>query len=149
MNSPLAHIHIKPSAKLVAQHTPIFIPIHWKKIIKESLDHDVQQSTITPVPIGTPVKWCSPMVVTSKTAILHHLNTQCLCGAHHTLSPFQAASSIPPNTWKTILDAVDGYHTITLNRDSQPLITFITEWSKYMYLFLPQGYLGSGDAYTK
>ena len=35
-------------------------------IIKESLDHDVQWGIITPVQIGTPVEWCSPMVVTSK-----------------------------------------------------------------------------------
>ena len=91
MNSPPADIHIKPNAKPIAWHTPIPIPIHWKKIIKESLDHDVQLGIINPVPTGTPVEWCSPMVVTSKkdetpwkTVNLQHLNAQSLCEAHHT-----------------------------------------------------------------
>ena len=112
MNSLPAH---KPNAKPVAQHTLIPIAIHWKKIIKESLDYNVQQGIITPVPIGTSVEWYNPMIVTSKkdgaprkTVDLQHLNAQCLCKTHHTQSPFQAASSIPPNTWKTVLDAVDG-----------------------------------------
>ena len=60
MNLLPAHIHLKPSAKPVARHIPIPIPIHWKKIIKELLDDDVQQGIITPCLIGTPV------VVTSK-----------------------------------------------------------------------------------
>ena len=68
-----------------------------------------------------------------KTVDLQHLNAQRLRETHHTQSPFQAASSIPPNTWKTILDAVDGFNAITLDRESQPLTTFITEWGRYMY----------------
>ena len=56
MNSLPAHMHIKANVKPVAQHTSIAIPIHWKKIIKELLDHDVQQDIIIPVPIGTPVE---------------------------------------------------------------------------------------------
>ena len=151
INSLPAHIHLS-----ITTHTPITITICRKKIIMESLDHDVQRGIITPVPIGTPVEWCSPMVVTSKkdgnprkTVNLQYLNAQCLCKTHHTQSPLQAASSIPPNTWKTILDAVDGYHAITLHKESQPLTTFITEWGQHMYLHLPQGYLASGDAYTR
>ena len=81
-----------------------------------------------------------------KNVDLQHLNAQGACETHHTQSPFQAASSVPPNTWKTILDAFDGYHVITLNRKSQPLTTFIIEWGRY--LRLPQGYLASGDVYT-
>ena len=84
-----------------------------------------------------------------KTVDLQHLNAQRLSETHHTQSPFQAASSIPPNTWKTVLDAVDGFNAITLDRESQPLTTFITEWGRCMYLCLPQGYLASGDAYAK
>ena len=68
------------------------------------------------------------MVVTSKKdgtprkAIdIQHLNAKYLRETHHTQSPFQAASSIPPNTWKTILDAVDGYHAIILDREIQLL----------------------------
>ena len=116
----------------------------------------MQWGIITPVSIGTPIEWCSPMVVTSKkvgtlqkTVHLQHLNAQCFSKTHHTQSPFQAASSIPLNTQKTVLDTVNGYHAITLDRESQPLTTFITEWGTHMYLHLPQGYLASGDANTR
>ena len=44
---------------------------------------------------------------------------------------------------------MDGYHAIELDAESQPLITFITEWGRYLYLHLPQGYLAAGDAYTR
>ena len=43
---------------------------------------------------------------------------------------------------------MDGYHSIPLDEESQPLITFIMAWSHFMYLRMPQGYLASGDAYT-
>ena len=33
--------------------------------------------------------------------------------------------------------------------ESQTLTTFITEWGRYMYLQLPQGFLTSTDAYTR
>ena len=89
------------------------------------------------------------MVPHKKTVDLQNLNAQCLCETHHTQSPFQTASSIPPNTWKTVSDAVDGYHAITLNKESQPLTTFITEWGRYMYLRLPQRYLAFGDVHTR
>ena len=56
---------------------------------------------------------------------------------------------VPPNSRKTVLDAVDGYHSVALDEESQPLTTFITEWGRYMYRRMPQGYLASGDAYTR
>ena len=55
---------------------------------------------------------------------------------------------MPPNTKKTVLDSVDGYHSVILDEDSQSLTTFITEWGRLMYPRMPQGYLASGDAYT-
>ena len=123
--------------------------------MKESLDRDVERGIIAPVLIGTPVEWCSPMVVTAKkngkpsrTIDLQHLNSQCSRETHHCQSPFIAACQAPPNTKKTILDAMDGYHAIELDAESQPLATFITEWGRYLYLRLPQGYLAAGDAYT-
>ena len=47
------------------------------------------------------------------------------------------------------MDAADGFHAILLKKESQPLTTFITEWGRYMYLQLPQGFLASTDAYTR
>ena len=75
--------------------------------------------------------------------------SQCKRETHHTSSPFQLSLQVPPNTKKTVLDAVDGYHSIPLDEESQPLTTFITEWGRFMYLRMLQGYVASGDAYTR
>ena len=156
MTMPPANIHLNENAKPYTPHTPIPVPLHWKKEVKESLDRDVEREIIAPVPIGTLVEWCSPMVVTAKktgkpsrTIDLQHLNSQCSRETHHCQSPILAACQVPPNTKKTILDGVDGYHVIKLDAESQPLTTFITEWGRYIYLHLPQGYLAAGDAYTR
>ena len=147
---------ISPNAVPYARHTPTLIPHHWKAQVKASLDRDVERGIIKPVPIGTPVTWCSPMVVVSKadetprrTIDFQRLNAQCLRETHHTASPFQLASQVPPNTKKTVLDAVDGFHSVPLDSGSQPLTTFITEWGRYMCLRMPQGYSAAGDVYTR
>ena len=78
-----------------------------------------------------------------------NLNKHCLRETHHCASPFKLASEVPPNTYKTILDAVDGYHAIMLDEESRHLTTFITQWGRYRYLRLPQGFLAAGDVYTR
>ena len=96
------------------------------------------------------------MVITSKkdgrprrTVDLQQLNSQCLRETHHCQPPFQLACRVPPGAKKTVLDAIDGYHAVALDTESQPLTMFITEWGRYMYLRMPQGYLAAGDAYTR
>ena len=95
------------------------------------------------------------MVITSKkdgsprrTIDFQHLNSQSYRETRHTKPPFHLASQIPPNSYKTIIDATDGYHGIELDEESQLLTVFITEWGRYMYLRLPQGFKAAGDAYT-
>ena len=151
-----AHIHLKPEAAPFATHSPIPIPIHWKEQIKADLDRDEEDGIIERVPVGEPVHWCSPMVVAAKkdgrprrTVDLQRLNAQCLRETHHCESPFKLACRVAPNTKKTVLDATDGYHAIPLDDESKPLTTFITEWGRYRYRRLPQGYLAAGDAYTR
>ena len=156
MNCKPAHIHLKTEAVPFATHVPIPTPIHWKEQIKADLDRDVKDGIIEKVPVGEPVQWCSPMVVTAKkdgrprrTVDLQRLNAQCSRETHHCESPFKLACRVTPNTKKTVLDATDGYHAIPLDDDSKPLTTFITEWGRYRYRRLPQGYLAAGDAYTR
>ena len=156
MNCKPAHIHLKPDAIPFATHVPIPTPIHWKDQIKADLDRDVEDGIIEKVPVGEPVQWCSPMVVTAKkdgrprrTVDLQRLNAQCSRETHHCESPFKLACRVAPNTKKTVLDATDGYHAVPLDDDSKPLTTFITEWGRYRYRRLPQGYLAAGDAYTR
>ena len=44
---------------------------------------------------------------------------------------------------------MDGYFAIEMDKESQPLTTFITEWGRYMNLRLPPGFIAAGDAYTR
>ena len=156
LSGPAAKIHQKENAILVNRHTPVPLPHHWKAEVKASLDRDFIRVIIAPVPIGTPVTSCSPMVVVSKpdgtprrTIDFQKLNAQCLRETHHTNPTFQFATKIPPHTKKTVIDAVDGYHSVALDLESQLLTTFITEWGRYMQLRIPQGFVAAGDAYTR
>ncbi len=69
--------------------------------------------------------------------------------SHHTLSPFNIASTFPPNKRKTVLDAWNGYHSLPLASSAVDATTFITEWGRYRYLRAPMGFHASGDAYTR
>ena len=150
------HIHIKPDAKPHARHVPIPIPLHWRNEIKEQIDQDVAKGVIEQVPVGEPVTWCSPMVVTvrkdgrpRRTVDLQKLNAQCIRETHHCESPFKLACQVPSGMKKTVIDATDGYHSIPLDEASRHLTTFITPWGRYRYLRLPQGFMAAGDAYTR
>ena len=52
--------------KPVAVHTPVAIPLHWEEKVHRDLMRDVALGVIEPVPINTPVTWCSRMVVVPK-----------------------------------------------------------------------------------
>ena len=64
-------------------------------------------------------------------------------------SPFLQARSIPSHTYKTTFDAWNGYHSVPLHADDRHYTTFITPWGRYRYCVAPQGYIASGDGYTR
>ena len=149
-------IHFKPDSSPKAYHTPIPVPHHWKAQVKADLDRDVRLGIIEAVPPGTPTVWCSRMVVVPKkdgsprrTVDLQPLNAATYRATHHTPSPFNQASLVPPNTRKTVLDAWNGYHSLRLSPQVRDATTFITEWGRYRYLRAPQGFHAAGDGYTK
>lgn len=148
-------ITFKRDAVPSAVHSPIPIPHHFRKPVKEGLDTDVALGVIEPVPINFRVGWCSRMVVTPKkdgtprsTVDLQRLNDATLRETHHTPSPFNQVSVVPPHTKKTVLDAWNGYHSVPLSDDARDATTFITDWGRYRYLRAPQGFHASGDGYT-
>ena len=150
MSGPAAHIHLKEGAVPKARYSPVPMPFHFKEPARQALWEDVKRGITTPVPVGMPTDWYSTMVITAKEngksrrAIdYQHLNSQCKREKHHTGSPFQLALQMPPKQKKTVLDAIDGYHAVLQHKDSQPLTTFITEWGRFMYLRMPQGYFSS------
>ena len=124
--------------------------------MKADLDRDVRLGIIEPVPPGTPTVWCSKMVVVAKkdgsprrTVDLQHLNDDKYRETHHTPHPFNHASGVPPNTRNTVLDAWNGYHSLSLAPSARDATTFITEWGRYRYLSSPQGFHAAGDGYTR
>ena len=132
------------------------MPLHWQAEVKEALYRDEQLGVIEPVPVGDPVTWCHRMVVVSKKTgkprrcvDLQPLNRHAARETHHTRSPFHQARSVPGNTHKTVLDAWNGYHSVPLHQDDKHLTTFLTPWGRYRYRVAPQGYISSGDGYTR
>ena len=89
------YIRFTQGAKPSAVHTPIPVPHHWKKRVKQDLDREVALGIIEPVPTGTPTVWCSRMVVAPKKdgsprriVNLQKLNAATRRETHHTPSPF-------------------------------------------------------------
>ena len=144
-----------PSEHLKA-YRPIPVPYHYKVVVKADLDRDVRLGVIEKVPQGEINEWCSRMVITPKAngkprqvVDFQELNKATLREVHHTPSPINLAASIPSNTKKTVLDAWNGYHSLPLDEQSKPMTPFITEWGCYRYCRGPQGYHGTGDAFTR
>ena len=156
LSGPDGHIHLREDAVPRARHAPVPVPFHFKEAIKAGLFKDIERGIIAPVPAGTPTEWCSTMVITPKkdgrprrTVDYQYLNTQCKRETHYTGTPLHLALQVPAQSRKTVLDAVDGYHSVPLDEESQLLKTFITEWVRFMYRRMPQGFLASGDAYIR
>ena len=156
MDVPPMRLMVDPNATPIAHHKAIPVPLHWQDEVKASLDRDVQLGVLEPVPVGEPVTWCHRMVVCSKkdgssrrTVDFQALNKHATRETHHTQSPFHQARSVPQGKKKTVFDAWNGYHSVPLHADDRHLTTFITPWGRYRYCVAPQGYISSGDAYTR
>ena len=145
MTGPPLRLMLDEDATPVAHHTPIPVAIHWQDEVKAGLDQDVRLGVLEEVPIGTPVTWCHRMVICAKkngkprrTVDFQALNKHAFRETHHTQSPFHQARRIPNGKRKTW----NGYHSVDKT-------TFITPWGRYRYLSAPQGYIASGDGYTR
>ena len=156
MSGPPVKLMIDKDAKPVARHSPISVPIYWQEEVKAGLDRDVQLRVIEPVPIGEPVTWCHHMVVCANkngtprcTVDFQPLNAHASRETHHTQSPYHQERTVPLNTKKTVSDAWNGYHSVPLEEADRHYTTFITPWGRYRYRTLPQGYISSGDSYTR
>ena len=111
---------------------------------------------LEPVPVGKPVTWCHRMVICAKkngkprrTIDFQSLNSHATRETHHTQSPFHQARSVPHGKKKTVFDAWNGYHSVPLHPDDRHYTTFITPWGRYQYCTAPQGYIASGDGYSR
>ena len=121
------------------------------KAVKKQLHKDVRLGVLEPVPVGEPVTWCSRMIVCPKkdmtprrTVDLKCLNKAAARQTHATESPFHQAVSVPKHTFKTVLDAWEGYHSVPLAEEDR----HFTSFGRYRYKTCPQGFFASGDGYT-
>ena len=124
--------------------------------VYEDLMNDVALGVIERVPEGEPATWCHRMVITRKrtgkprrVVDLSRLNKYCKRDLHVTESPFHAARRIPAGTWKTVIDAWNGYHSVALRESDRHLTTFITPFGLFRYRRAVQGYKSSGDGYNR
>ena len=156
MTGPPIEIHVDESAKPKTCHTAAPVALHWQDQVHQDLLRDEALGVIERVPYGEPVTWCHRMVITRKhdgtprrTVDLSPLNKFCRRETFSAESPFPMARRIPGNTWKTVLDAWNGYHSIPLRESDRHLTTFITPFGRWRYTRAPQGYLSSGDGYNR
>ena len=137
-------------------YTPIPVPYNWKKEVKNILDQNVRLGAYEIVPQGDTSEECARMVCAPKpngkpriTVDFQQLNKRSVREIHHTPTPINLVSQIPAGKVKTVLDAWNGYHSLELSPKAREATTFITEWGRYRYRRGPQGYHGTGDAYTR
>ena len=156
MEGPPIELHVDPEAKPVAIHVPSPIPLHWQDKVKEGLLRDEALGVIERVPYGEPSQWCHRMVITQKengdprrTVDLSPLNKYCTRETHASSSPFHLARGVPANTWRTVTDAWNGFHSVPLLEKDKNLTTFITPIGRFRYLRAPQGFVSSKDGYDR
>ena len=147
---------IDPKAKPTAHHSPIPVPIYWQDAVKAGLDRDFRLRVLEPIPVGEPVTWCHRMVICAKkngkprrTIYFQSLNSHATQETHHAQSPFHQARLVPHSKKKTVFDAWNVYHNVPLHPDDRHFTIFITPWGRYRYCTAPQGYIASGDGYSR
>ena len=96
------------------------------------------------------------MVITRKhdgtprrTVDLSPLNKFCRRETFASETPFKLARRVPSNTWKSVTDAWNKYHSVPLRESDRHLTTFITPFGRWRYTRAPQGFLSSGDGYNR
>ena len=153
-NSPPLSLMIDPKAKPVSNKRCYQVPLHFKEKVIKSLETDVKLGVCERVPPNTEDIWCSPMIIAPKKngeprriVDLRHLNKSAARQTHGGETPFSLATSVPPGTYRTTCDAWNGYHSVPIREEDRHFTTFLTEWGRFRYRTVPQGFLSSGDGY--
>ena len=157
MDGPPLAVHISETAEgdNTACHTPATTPIHWYNIAEDILHRYCDLGFLERVGLNVKTNWCHRGFWTRKgdgtprlVVDLQKLNKHCTRSIHHTIPPSQQARRIPANTYRTVIDAWNGYYSVLLREEDRHLFTFSTEFGLYRYCVAPQGFIGSGDGYT-
>ena len=121
--SPPLELFIDKNARPVACHKPAQIPIHFKQKVEEELRRDVRLGVLEEVPPNTPTTWCSRMCIQTKKnggprrmIDLQPVNKHAVRQKYTGESPFEIVAEVPTNTYRTTLDAWNGYHSVPIKR---------------------------------
>ena len=137
--SPI-EIHVNPSAKPVACHSPASIPLHWQEKVYQDLLRDEALNILEKVTHSEPTQWCDRMVLTTKhdntplrTVDLSPLNKFCKREIFASKTPNHLTHQIPGRTWKTATDACNGYHKVPLRKPTVILYEILYESQPSFY----------------
>ena len=131
---------------------------------KKDLDPGVRLGIVQKVEQGRPQpSWISPAIFVEKSdggcqSVVNYkaLNKQCSREPNHTPDVLKLKNQMPSKLdsptgvlFFSVLNVWNGYHSIRLTENARQFLGFSTEWGTYTYNVASQGYLGSGDYYTK
>ena len=157
MTGPPVEIHLKDDAVPYLAQTAVSVPLHWQADVREQYLRDEKGlGVLERPPPDDDSDWCFREVYTAKangeprrTVDYRPLNRWVKRDAYATESPFHIARRIPGQSWKTVSDSWNGYHSVPLHPNSRHLTTFITMEGKFRYTRTPQGASFAGDAYNR
>ena len=156
MEGPPISIHVDPKATPISLKKPAPVSLHFQDQVLSDLNRDVTIGVLERVPLGEPTTWIFRMVVTRKadgsprrTVDLSPMNKHCVREVHTSKSPFSMARSVPDNSFKTVYDCWNGFHSVPIRKEDRHLTTFTTPWGLFRYKRAPQGFLSSGDGYNR
>ena len=135
-------------------HTAVSVPLHWQCLVKDQYARDERGlGVLERPPPDENSDWCFREVYTAKangeprrTVDYIPLNRWVKRDAYATESPFHVVRRIPGQSWKTVTDAWNGYHSIPLHPNSRHLTTFSYMKGKFRYTRTLQGASFAGDA---
>ena len=137
-------------------HLPVSIPFHWQEIVCKDLLRDETFSILEKVPHDEPSQRCHYVKITRKydgtlrrTVDLSPLNKFHKREIFASKTPFHLACRIQGRTWKTVSNAWNGCHSVSLRKFDRHLTTFITSMGRWRYIRVTQGFLLSGDGYNR
>ncbi|VDI36509.1 Hypothetical predicted protein [Mytilus galloprovincialis] len=114
-----------------------------------------QRSTVIPAMADTGCQSCLAGIKVlykiglTKRDLIPALNALAIRETHHTQSPFHQAGSVTRGKKKTVFDAWNGYYSVPIRDEDRYFTTVITPWGRYRYKTATQGYIASGDGYTR
>ena len=106
-----------------------------------------------PPPPNTPTTWCSRMCIQTKQngkprpiIYLQPINKHAYRHTYTGKTPFEIVAEIPTNTYRTLVDAWNGYRSVLIREEYRHFATFIMPSGCYRYRTTPKGFVAGQDA---